>query len=425
MSQSSNRFAGFQCSMFNAQCSMHTPANYPPTHHSPTCHNMPSSRHAVLDRGINLLDTAPWYGHGISEIVVGYALDTILSDDRDGFDPPEPERRPRNGSLPRSDLIVQTKIGRYESDPSNQFDFSHETTLRSVRRSLRRMNCGYIDVLQLHDPEFLLGMPAASAETGMEILMTETIPALLECKRRGWARGLGITGYPLEVQHEILIRCRKHFGRNNGNDVNDGDDDNGMAVVFDQSLVYCHCNLHDMSLFLDRSFSIVSDKRTLHGDDISSSDDDGENTMTTTTTTTTTTKVSFAQFCKRTDVNLMCAAPLSMGLLTLSGPPSWHPASPSLKEACVEASQLCQRSDDDISSLAVLFALSQREVGCTLIGMKNKKEVDAAADLAGRFRDVDFDDDDDDDNDDDDDDDDDDGGSSSFPSSTDGNGEMC
>jgi len=90
-------------------------------------------RHAVLDRGICLLDTAPWYGHGISEKVVGYALDTILSNDSsfandtadadsDCFHFPQ---RPRTGLLHRSNLILNTKVGRYEADPIKQFDFSY------------------------------------------------------------------------------------------------------------------------------------------------------------------------------------------------------------------------------------------------------------------------------------------------------------
>ena len=99
-------------------------------------------------------------------------------------------------------IIINTKVGRYEADPLHQFDFSYATTMKSVQRSLERMNCGYIDVLQLHDPEFAPSI----AE-----LMEETLPALIECKRRGWTKALGITGYPLDVQHEILVRSATVF----------------------------------------------------------------------------------------------------------------------------------------------------------------------------------------------------------------------
>ncbi|KAL3816510.1 hypothetical protein ACHAXA_011315 [Cyclostephanos tholiformis] len=80
-----------------------------------------------------------------------------------------------------------------------------------------------------------------------------------------------------------------------------------------------------------------------------------------------------------------------MGLLTNAGPPSWHPASTSLKAACSSAANLCKSKGIDLSTLAVLYSLSQRDIGCTLLGMKNVAEVDVAADLAMRFCGIDFD----------------------------------
>lgn len=297
-------------------------------------------RHAVLKRGINLLDTAPWYGHGISETTVGYALDTILEDYKSLLNTSAPskiQRRKRAGSLPRSSLIINTKVGRYEANPLHQFDFSYDATLHSVHRSLERMNCTYIDVIQLHDPEFA---PSIS------ILLDETIPALLKCRKRGLAKAIGITGYPLEVQHQILVECRAKFGTD--------------QIVFDQSLVYCHNNLHDMSLFNDTCFPSLDDDK-----------DDNH--------------VAFAEFCQQSNIHVMAAAPLSMGLLTNAGPPTWHPARTELKEACSAAAKLCESKGVNISSLALLYSLSQTDVGCTLLGMKDMEQVDIAADLALRF----------------------------------------
>lgn len=57
-------------------------------------------------------------------MVVGYALDTILSPDENDSNP-TPSRRKRTGLLPRSSLIINTKVGRYEADPLKQFDFSY------------------------------------------------------------------------------------------------------------------------------------------------------------------------------------------------------------------------------------------------------------------------------------------------------------
>lgn len=321
-----------------------------------THYNRIIHRHAVLKRGINLLDTAPWYGHGVSEIVVGYALDTIFENDCDKVvdnSLSKHQQRIRTGSLPRCHLIVNTKVGRYDYEPLRQFDFSYDTTMNSVKRSLERMNCSYIDVIQLHDPEFA---PSIS------ILKEETIPALLECRKRGWAKAIGLTGYPLEVQHQIIVACH--------GELFDGE------VVFDQSLVYCHNNLHDMSLYSDACFPSINEQVEQNG----SNGRRKSNTL-----------MSFTQFCQQSNIQLMAAAPLSMGLLTKSGPPTWHPASDSLKKACSIAAILCQTKGIDISTLALLYSLAQREIGCTLLGMKNVKEVDVAADLAMRFCDIDFD----------------------------------
>lgn len=223
--------------------------------------------------------------------------------------------------------------------------------MNSVQRSLERMNCLYIDVIQLHDPEFA---PSIS------ILKEETIPALLECRKRGWAKAIGLTGYPLEVQHQILVECH--------GELFDGE------VVFDQSLVYCHNNLHDMSLYRDACFPSMNEQVERNGTNGS------RNSL-----------LSFTQFCQQSNIQLMAAAPLSMGLLTRSGPPTWHPASDSLKKACSIAAILCQTKGIDVSTLALLYSLAQREIGCTLLGMKKVKEVDVAADLAMRFCDIDFD----------------------------------
>lgn len=303
-----------------------------------------------------MLDTAPWYGHGISEITLGYALDTMLEEEAMGgnennaYDQndsalPKLQKRKRTGSLPRCRLIVNTKVGRYEYHPLRQFDFSYDTTINSVRRSLERMNCTYIDVIQLHDPEFA---------PSLSILKEETIPALLECRKRGWTKAIGLTGYPLEVQHKILVEC---------------------PAVFDQSLVYCHNNLHDMSLFRDTCFPSMDEQVDRRGIDGGKCTD----------------LITYSQFCRQSSIHLIAAAPLSMGLLTNAGPPSWHPASTSLKAACSSAAKLCLSKGVDISTLAVLYSLSQQELGCTLLGMKNVAEVDIAADLAMRFCDIDFD----------------------------------
>ena len=348
-------------------------------------------RHAILDCGINLLDTAPWYGHGVSEIVVGYALEDIISDDT------------ANGKkISRSDLIVNTKVGRYEANPAEMFDFSYDRTIESVKTSLERLKCGdYIDVIQLHDPEF---------SPSIQLLLDETIPALLEVKSRGWAKAIGITGYPLEVQKDILVRSAVRKGRSY----------ESPTFVFDQALTYCHANLHDMSLFIappppsplvfepPSTVSLSSDAdRTLIasnatggstssvgsvGDKSSKGNNtaSGQDNLTGIGEEEEFEEMSFSDFCAAKGIALMAAAPLSMGLLTQAGPPDWHPAPVELKDACRNAAYICREEYGvDIASLAILFALAQGEIPCTLLGMKSVDEVDRAMGLARRFEGLD------------------------------------
>jgi L-galactose dehydrogenase len=267
--------------------------------------------YAIQECGITLLDTAPWYGHGSSEVVLGWALEELLLKHPDV----------------RRSLTINTKVGRYEEDPSKQFDFSYDGTMKSVERSLKRMNCLYIDVLQLHDPEF--------APT-LTVLLNETIPAMMLCRRKGWCKALGITGYPLEVQHQILVETMKKYGE----------------PVFDLTLTYCHYNLHDSSLVT----------RPIHDD-----------------------RESFADFVTAHNMTLMAAAPLSMGLLTHAGPPDWHPASAPLKAACRDAAMLCEQHGVNVSKLAIVVALANPRIPCTLLGMKNVEQVMVAAETASRF----------------------------------------
>eukprot|EP00934_Nitzschia_sp_Nitz4_P007799 Nitzschia sp. Nitz4//NODE_159_length_47236_cov_74.723851//17720//18982//NITZ4_additional_000008-RA//1//CDS//3329531743//7789//frame0 len=267
--------------------------------------------HFAIQLGITLLDTAPWYGHGTSERVVGLSLEA-------GKD-----------WINRKALTLNTKVGRYQADPTKQFDFSYDTTLASIKRSIQRMSSDYIDVLQLHDPEF--------APT-MEVLLEETIPAMRYAQEQGWCRALGMTGYPLEVQRQLL-ECSLHkFGTN----------------IWDQALTYGHFNLHDTTLLMQPSPEVPS----------------------------------YVTYCQSIGTGLLAAAPLSMGLLTHQTPPEWHPASPELQAACREAARICEGSGLDIASLATLFALSQPNIACTILGCKDKQQVQQAADLAERFRPV-------------------------------------
>lgn len=69
------------------------------------------------------------------------------------------------------------------------FDFSTERVIASVHESLGRLRTTYIDLIQCHDIEF----------GSLDLLISETLPALQKLKSQGLVRFIGITGLPLPV----------------------------------------------------------------------------------------------------------------------------------------------------------------------------------------------------------------------------------
>ena len=97
------------------------------------------------DSGVRFYDTAPMYGHGLSEYRTGYSL------------------RWKN----RSDFVLSSKVGRLlhpaRKEDINyapwtnagrfevEFNYSYDATMRSVDDSLQRMGLESIDILYIHD----------------------------------------------------------------------------------------------------------------------------------------------------------------------------------------------------------------------------------------------------------------------------------
>jgi aryl-alcohol dehydrogenase-like predicted oxidoreductase len=130
------------------------------------------SVHVALDVGLNLIDTSPFYGRGMSEVLLGHAL----------------------RGVPRERYILCTKLGRYDHE---HFDFSAKRVAESVDVSLHRLGTDYLDIILCHDIEFV----------PMQQIIDETLPALRKIQQSGKVRFVGISGYPMKALRFVIERA--------------------------------------------------------------------------------------------------------------------------------------------------------------------------------------------------------------------------
>ena len=123
-----------------------------------------ASVRVALDLGMNLIDTSPFYGRGMSEVLLGIALKDV----------------------PRDSYTLCTKLGRYDL---GHFDFSARRVAESVDVSLHRLGTDHLDIILCHDIEFV----------PMQQLVDETIPALQRIRDAGKVRFIGFSGYPQKI----------------------------------------------------------------------------------------------------------------------------------------------------------------------------------------------------------------------------------
>ncbi len=122
--------------------------------------------HAALDHGINLIDTAPIYGYGRSEEIVGEAL--------------------RQGGR-RDSVILATKVGLDWTNGKVERNSTRQRILHEFEDSLRRLQTDYIDIYQVHWPDPL-------------VPIEETAATLRELYEQGRIRAIGVSNYsPAEM----------------------------------------------------------------------------------------------------------------------------------------------------------------------------------------------------------------------------------
>jgi aryl-alcohol dehydrogenase-like predicted oxidoreductase len=116
---------------------------------------------AALDQGINLIDTAPAYGFGVSEDLVGRAL--------------------KPAGL-RSRAVIATKVGLEWRDGKVYRNATRNRILQEVDDSLRRLRTDYIDIYHVHWPDPL-------------VPIEETAEAMRTLHDQGKIRAIGVSNF--------------------------------------------------------------------------------------------------------------------------------------------------------------------------------------------------------------------------------------
>ena len=249
----------------------------------------------AIEGGINFIDVSPYYGHYKAETVLGKAL--------------------RN--IPRDKYFLSTKVGRYGKNGINTWDYSAKRVTDSVYESMERLGVNHIDLINVHDIEFQAALPG-----GLQLVVDETLPALVELRKKGVVGHVGITDLQLENLKWVVDHCEEG--------------------TVESILNFCHYTLNDNAI------------------------------------------VDYLNFFEQHSIGIVNASPLSMGLLSQRGVPAWHPAPKPLVEACQRATQYCAEKGYPIEKLAIQYSVSNPRIASTLFSSANPDNVRRNIDWANQ-----------------------------------------
>lgn len=126
--------------------------------------------HKALEKGINVIDTAPVYGFGHSEDVVGEAVRQYGERDK---------------------IAIATKVALEWTEDEQVFrNSSKDRIMKEIEDSLRRLKTDYIDIYQIHWPD-------------ESVPFEETAEAMLKLKEQGKIRAIGTSNYQPKHMEEF------------------------------------------------------------------------------------------------------------------------------------------------------------------------------------------------------------------------------
>lgn len=211
-------------------------------------------------------------------------------------------------NIPRDKYFLSTKVGRYGKDGVNTWDYSARRVTDSVYESMERLGIDFIDLINVHDIEFQAALPG-----GLQLVVDETLPALVELREKGVVGHVGITDLQLNNLKWVIEHCEKG--------------------TVESILNFCHYTLNDNAL------------------------------------------EDYLDFFEQQGVGVINASPLSMGLLSQRGVPAWHPAPKPLVNACQKAAEYCSQKGYPIEKLAVQYSVSCERIASTLFSSANPANV--------------------------------------------------
>jgi L-galactose dehydrogenase len=236
------------------------------------------SVHTALELGMNFIDTSPFYGRGMSEVLLGIALKKHA----------------------RDSYMLGTKLGRYSLE---HFDFSAKRVEESVHVSMHRLGTDYLDVLLLHDVEFV----------SLPQIWEETIPAIIDLKKRGLVKAIGFSCYPMKTFNTVLDHVE--------NDID------------------CVLSYNQYTLQNTRFFDELIPRLQPKG------------------------------------IGAINAGPFSARLLTNAELPVWLKEPEEVKAAARAAAKLCADHGVDIAQLALQYSCANPAITTTIAGSANPKNI--------------------------------------------------
>lgn len=187
-----------------------------------------------LNRGINLIDTAPIYGFGVSEEIVGKAVAEYGN---------------------RDQVVLATKVALEKTDQGVIRNSSRDRIFTEIEASLKRLQTDYIDIYQVHWPD-------------ASVPFEETAATLQDLYEKGMIRAIGVSNYSTEQMDAFQNAAPLHTSQPPYNLFERGIDDNILPYCQERGIALITYGALCRGMLSGK----MSSDRTFEGDDLRNGD---------------------------------------------------------------------------------------------------------------------------------------------------------